>query len=141
MSKGITVVELLLVTSIILTLGVMSISFHSRFIMQNALDNTANQLIGSFRKAQIYSLMGKQNGVWGVKYSSPANEITLYLTGTSAFDENFSVNNNISVSGFTDISFAKATGIPSSTATIIVSGSNNNRTMMINSQGVISKTN
>lgn len=139
MSKGLTIIELLLVVSIILTLGVMSISFHSRFVLQNALSNTENQLLGSFRKAQIYSMMGRRNGTWGVKYSSLNNKITLYLTGNSAFDENFSVNNNISINGFTDISFAKTTGQASQTSTITITGLNTAKTITVNSQGVTTR--
>lgn len=138
-SLGITVIELLLVTSIMLTLGVMSISFYARFLTQNAVDNTATRLINSFRKAQIYSMTGKQNGIWGVKYVS--NKITMYLSGNLAFDENYSVNDNITISGFTDISFAKITGLPSASGTITISGNNSSKTVVINSQGVVSRTN
>lgn len=137
---GITIIELLLVIVIISIIGLMSASFYSRFLTQNAVDNTVNQLIGSFRKAQVYSMMGKQNGVWGVKYTLSPKQVTLYLSGSSAFDENYSVNNNITVDGFSDISFARITGLPSvPSATITITGGSNIKTMDINSQGVVSK--
>jgi len=123
----------------------MSVSFYSRFLTQNSVDNTVTKLVQSFRKAQVYSMTGKQNGVWGVKYVStpPPHKIVLYLTGNTAFDESFSVNDNITISGFTDISFAKATGIriPSipDTITITISGDNSTKTVTINSQGVVSR--
>lgn len=138
MNRGITIIELLIVISLISTIGLMSTSFYSRFLTQNAVDNTDNQLVNSFRKAQIYSMMGKQNGVWGVKYDSATKKITLYLTGNSAFDENYTVNNNITVTVF-DITFAKITGLPSSSPTITISGGNSTKTITINSQGVVSK--
>jgi hypothetical protein len=81
-------------------------------------------------------MMGKQNGVWGVRYAS--STITLYLFGNPAFDENYSVNSNITVTVF-DITFARITGLPSSTANITVSGGNNTKTITINNQGVVSK--
>lgn len=137
-SYGITIIELLLVTSIMLILGLMSVSFYSRFLTQNAVDNTTNQLVQSFRKAQVYSMTGKQNEVWGVKYQ--ANKIILYLTGNSAFDETFSVNSNITIDNFTDISFARITGIPSTSGAITISGNNSSKTVTVNSQGVVSKT-
>ncbi len=144
MSKGITIIELLLVTLIISTLGVMSVSFYSRFLTQNAVDNTTTQLVNSLRKAQVYSLTGKQNGVWGVKYTTSPKQITLYLTGNSAFDESFSVSSNITIDNFTDISFAKVTGIPSGGSfplTIIITGNNSTKTVTVNGQGTVSKTN
>jgi len=138
MTRGITIIELLLVVAIILTLGLMSASFYSRFLTQNAVGNTQNQLVNSFRKAQTYSMMGKQNGVWGVRYAS--NQITLYLTGDSSFDESFDVNNTVTVTTF-DIAFAKITGLPSSTGDIAITGGNNTKIVTINSQGVASKSN
>lgn len=136
---GITIIELLLVIVIISIISLMSASFYSRFLIQNTVDNTENQLVNSFRKAQLYSMVGKQNGTWGVRYSSVTQKITLYLTGNTAFDENYNVNTNISISGFSDILFAKITGLPSSSPTITISGGNNTKTMTINSQGVVSK--
>ena len=141
---GVTLIELLLVITIISIIGLMSTSFYSRFLTQNAVGNTRDQLVGSFRKAQIYSMMGKQNNTWGVKYDSVAKKITLYLTGASAFNENYTVNNNITITGFTDISFARVTGTPSttpSTVTITIYSGNNTKTISINSQGVVNKTN
>ena len=123
----------------------MSVSFYSRFLTQNAVDNADNQLVSSFRKAQTYSMMGKQNSSWSVNYGGTANTITLYL-GTpfsghdTAFDEKYSVNNNITITPF-DISFSKVTGLPSSSPTITISSGNNIKTITINSQGVVSKTN
>ncbi|MEK7534014.1 MAG: prepilin-type N-terminal cleavage/methylation domain-containing protein [Patescibacteria group bacterium] len=145
---GLTIIELLLVIAIISIIGLMSTSFYSRFLTQNTVENTENQLVSSFRKAQVYSMMGKQNGVWGVRYTLSPKKITLYLSGNPAFDEIYNVNNNITISDFTDISFAKITGLPNSSGvpitspvTITITGGNNNKTITINSQGVVSKTN
>jgi len=141
MSKGITVIELLIVILLISTLGVMSISFYGRFLTQNAVDNTTTQLVNSLRKAQIYSMTGKQNNTWGVRYTTTPKEITLYLTGNSAFDESFSVSSNTAISGFTDISFARITGIPSTFGTITISGNNSSKTITVNEQGTVSRNN
>jgi len=142
MSRGVTLIELLLVVVILLTIVVLSAPFYSRFLTQNAVGNTADQLIASFRKAQIYSMMGKQNNTWGVKYTVATQKITLYLSGNPAFDENYSVNNNITVGGFSDISFARVTGLPSGASfplTITITGGNNTKTIQMSSQGVVSR--
>ena len=142
MNRGITIIELLLVVAIISTLGVMSISFYARFLTQNEVGNTVDRLIGSFRKAQVYSMMGKQNGTWGVRYTTSPKKITLYLVGNSAFDESYDVNDNITVSGFTDITFARITGLPSGGSfplTITISGGNSSKIIDLNSQGVASR--
>ena len=137
---GLTIIELLLVMLIMSIIGLLSTSFYSRFLTQNAVENTENQLVASFRKAQVHSMIGKQDGIWGVKYTLSPKQITLYLFGNPAFDENYSVNSNITVTVF-DITFAKITGLPSSIANITISGGNNIKTMTINNQGVVSRTN
>lgn len=146
--KGITIIELILVVTIISTLGIFSASYYSRFLTQNAVNNLVDQLVSSLRKAQIYSMTGKQNGLWGVKYDALGSpkKITFYFTGNTAFDENFNINDNIIVSGFTDISFAKVSGSripapPPDLITITITGLNNTKTITVNSQGVASRTN
>ncbi|TSC65652.1 MAG: Uncharacterized protein CEO21_363 [Microgenomates group bacterium Gr01-1014_80] len=145
--KGITFIELILVLAIMLTLSMMTPTFYSRFLLQNSVADTTDQLVGSLRKAQIYSMAGKQNSAWSVNYSNYT--ITLYrgndfINREQAFDEKFSVNTNVTVSDFIDLNFAKITGIPSTgnpslTPTITISGGNNTKTVAVNSQGVIDR--
>lgn len=142
MRNGFTLIELLVIIALILIIGLMSVSFYSRSITQNAVANSEDQLVGELRKAQIYSMMGRQNGAWGVNYGS--NTITLFQGSTyagrdTAFDETSSVNTNVSISGFTFLTFFRMTGTPSATPTITVSGNNNSKTITINAQGVVSK--
>ena len=143
-NSGITIIELLLVVAIISIIGLMSASFYSRFLTQNAVANTTDQLVSSFRKAQIYSMMGKQNSSWSVNYGGTPNTITFYL-GTpfaghnTAFDEKFSISSNISVTGITDVNFAKRTGLPNTTGTTNIIGNGQTKQITINSQGVASK--
>ena len=141
-SEGFTLIELLLVVSIILVIGTFSVIFFSRFLTQNAVSNTQDQLIGQLRKAQIYAMMGRQNDNWGMNYSS--NTITLYLgnsfaSRTQAFDEKFSVNSNTSITsstGILDWNFTRVTGLASNTpATITISGGGTIKKKTVKSQG------
>lgn len=141
-SSGFTLIELLLVVAIITTVSILSGAFYSRFLLQSSVANTADQLTGSLRKAQIYSMSGKQGSGWGVNYSS--NAITLYKGTTfsgrdASFDEKFSVNSNVTVNGLGEVYFYQMTGTPSSALTVTVSGNNNNQTITVNSQGGISR--
>jgi prepilin-type N-terminal cleavage/methylation domain-containing protein len=140
--KGFTFIELLLVMAIVLTLSVMSTVFFSRFLTQNSVANTVDQVIATLRKAQMYSMQGKQADSWSVNYSS--NILTLYkgtnfVTRDASFDERFTIGSNVTISGFTTISFSRVTGIPTTSPTITISGGNNNKTITINSQGVMSR--
>lgn len=135
--KGFTLIELILVIAIVLTISTLSGVFYSRFLTQNAVSNTVDQLAGSFRKAQVYSMTGKEDGSWGVKYVP--GTITLFKVGATSFDESFSVSSNITISGFTQITFARVTGLPDSTPTITVTGNNDSRTLTVNSAGVVNR--
>lgn len=146
-SRGFTLIELLLTVSIISIIGIMSTGFYARFFLQNAVANTADQITADLRKAQMYSMMGKYNltnTTWGVRYGS--NTITLFLgssyaTRNAAFDEKYTVSPSVTVSGFTEIVFAKTTGLPIGgiTPTIVVSGGSSSRTITVNAQGVASR--
>lgn len=140
---GFTLIELILVVAVISIVAASSTPIYSRFLLQNSVANTADQLIGSLRKAQIYSMMGRQGSSWSVNYSS--NTLTLYKGSSfagrdSSFDETFSINPNVSISGFTDINFARITGLPTpSGVTITTSSGNNQTTVTVNSQGVVTR--
>jgi prepilin-type N-terminal cleavage/methylation domain-containing protein len=141
-NKGFTLIELILVVVLMSIITAMSATFYTRFINQNAVLNTVDQLVGEMHKAQIYAMSGKQNSSWGVNYG--AQTITLYSGNSygarnSAFDETFSVNATVSVSGMTDLNFARATGLPSVSPTATISGANNTKTITINSQGGINR--
>ncbi|MDO8498668.1 MAG: type II secretion system protein [bacterium] len=142
-NSGFTLIELLLVVAIVLTLSVLSASFYARFLVQNAVENTTEQLVGSFRKAQIYSMEGKRGSGWAVNYST--DTITLYkgtdfLDRDTSFDEKFSVNPNVTVAGLSNISFAQVTGLPTpQSASVTISGNGNSKTVTLNSQGVVSR--
>lgn len=135
--EGFTLIELLIVVAIILTLLASSGVFYSRFLTQNSVSAVSDQFAGELRKAQIYAMEGRQNTSWGVSYAS--NTITLFATGNPAFNETFSVNTNITVSGITSVTFARATGIPSATPTITISGSGNTKTVAVNAQGTVTR--
>lgn len=146
--NGFTLIELILVVVIVSLIAAISSPFYSRFLLQNSVENTTSQLLGTLRKAQTYAMAGKQTSAWSVNYSS--NTITLYIGTTFAghdntYDETFSVNPNVTLScplctNGTDISFARINGSPTPTAaTITISSGNNSEIITLNSQGVVTR--
>lgn len=140
---GVSFLELILVVALVSIISTASPVFYSKFILQNALANSADQMVGSLRKAQIYSMMSRKGDSWSVNYSS--NAITLYkgtsfASRDSSFDEKFELNPNVNVSGITDISFSKITGLPSlASLTIVISSGDNSQIITVNNQGVVSR--
>lgn len=145
MSNGYTLLELLLVIAIVAIVGVSSSAYTARFYSQNSVATTTDHLVSALRKAQFYSMMSKQNGgIWGVRYStSPDKRITLFLQGNNSFDEHFQVKESVTISGFSEVTFTHALGLPSSTATtaspITIAGNGQSESLSVNSQGVVSK--
>jgi len=134
-NDGFTLIELLLIIAVILTLGAMSAIFYARFLTQNTVSNVADTLAGELRKAQIYSMSGRAGTSWGVNYSS--DNIKLFATGNPSMDENNAINSNISITGFTTVTFAQITGTPSATFTASISGQNNFKNVGVNAQGAV----
>jgi Tfp pilus assembly major pilin PilA len=135
--SGFTLVELTMVIGIVMVLMGLSSSFYARFLVQNSVDNTVNQIVEDLRKAQVYSMSGKLGTDWGVRYSD--NTVTLYAKGINGQDERSVVNPSISVSGLTDVMFYRMTGTPSSFQVITVTGNNSSKTIDINSLGSVSR--
>ena len=115
MRRGVTMIELILVVGLVTLVVGISGGFYSRFLTQNAVANTTDQLVESLRKAQTYAMAGKENSNWVVAYQGGAIVFyrgNSYATRVSAFDEVTSVNSSLTVSGLTDINFARVTGLP-----------------------------
>lgn len=141
---GFTLIELMLSITLMFIVFGITTGFYSRFFTQNAVQITQNQLVASLRKAQMYAMMGKRNSNWGVNINTTARQITLfaganYASRTPAFDEIYIYNNNLTVSGFTDVVYAHATGIPSSFPTVTITGANQTKIVTVNTQGIVSK--
>ncbi len=144
-TKAFTTVELLIVIALITIIGATSIPFLSRYLTQNNTNDTYNRLLAEFRKAQTYSMSGKQNGPWGVYYGTVGltkkvilYQGTSYATHNAAYDEIYTVSPNVTVSGFSDINFAQVSGKPNTSATITITGTSNTaRSIQINDQGIV----
>ncbi len=140
---GFTFLELIIVIAITFIVGITAVPFYSRFFNQTSVTNTTDQFIAELRKAQLYSIVGKRGGQWGVAYNS--SKIILfqgstYASRNTAFDETFSIDPNISVTGFTELAFNRMTGTPSASQSITITGIGGNaKTISVTTQGVISK--
>lgn len=140
LNKGFTLIELLLVIALIGALAAFSTPFYARFLTQNSVSVVRDQLSSHLHRAQFNAMMGKNNGPWGVTYSSP--KIVLFQGASYAarvvtLDESFLVNPSISISGLSEVIYAKTTGIPATAPTITISGIGTSKTISITSQGTV----
>lgn len=119
MERGITLIELLLVISIIAVIGLVTTPFLSRFVLQTNFDTTVETLVSSLRKAQGYAMDGKNSVVWGVCKSE--NKIRLYAGScvTPTTSENYSIPGSVTVDNLNATAF-NLRGEPSGALSILV---------------------
>ena len=121
----------------------LATSFFSRFFAENAATNLSDQIVMSTRKAQIYSMMSKENSTWGINYSTTTKKFYIFKGAsfagrTIAFDEAFDVPVSVGLAGYKEIIFSKVYGLPSTTTVITITKNNATSTISINTQGVVS---
>lgn len=140
--EGFSLIEVVLTTSLVSIVSLLSLSFYARFFSANSLSNTMDQIVGSLRKAQIYTLMGKENTQWGVTLSSSKVVMfagSSYAARNTSFDETFTVEPSVTVSGLGEVVFNKVSGQPSTTPTVTVAANNSSKNLTVNSLGVVSR--
>lgn len=135
-NTGVSLIELILVIALIAILGASTTPFLSRFVLQNNIETSTDQIIGSIRKAQEYAMDQKNNASWGV--CSSGTNIRLFSGSCSSpsFSEDFDVPQSISITGLSEITFNNR-GEPSSTLIINVSSNIKTVNISLNAAGAI----
>ena len=132
---GFTLIEILLVVTIIGILSGLSLPFYSRLILQNTISDTAENL----RKAQIYTIAGKDGSDWAVNYSNRQIKLIRQSTGT-VFDI-YNVSDSVTISSLSQVVFSRPSGQPDITGTFNVSDGNDTKAVTLNSEGVAGVSN
>ena len=135
--QGFTLIELILVIGLVAVIGATASPFLSNFILRNNYETTTDKLVSSLRKAQQYSIQGKQDSVWGACLS--ANVIRLYRGSCAApiFAEDFDVPSTITITGFTDTTFSRLRGEPSTALAITLTSAIGTKAVTVNAAGMI----
>lgn len=136
MSKGITLIELLLVVAIIALLAATSTPFLSRFVLQTQFDSSFDKVVSSIRKAQQYSISEKISSSWGVCVTGSSVRMFLGSCASPTISEDFTIPQTVSITGLTTTTF-NSRGEPSNTLTISISTEIDSKTISVNSAGGI----
>ncbi|MBP7842669.1 prepilin-type N-terminal cleavage/methylation domain-containing protein [Candidatus Woesebacteria bacterium] len=132
---GFTVIELLVVISIVAIVSATIIPVGSAFLVRNHMSNKTNELVSSLRTAQISSMNGKEDMRWGVQVT--ASQIKLYAENDPAFNQTFAIPASITITQDT-VLFNKLTGNPDATATFtITSNSSDSTVITVNEVGTV----
>ena len=140
-NKGFTLIELLLSLALMALLAVMSVPVYQSFQVRNDLDIAAVTLAQTLRRAELLSQAVDGDSTWGVRIES--GFITLFKGANYGardfnFDEKLIVPTSITQSGAQEFVFAKLSGAPQSTGTVIFTSSiNETRTITVNARGTV----
>ena len=141
MSRGFTLVEVLLSVAIIAMLVGVSLPVYETYARRNDLDVTAQNIVAMFRRAANYARAGNDDSAWSVRVDSTA--VTLYR-GTdfaardATNDETISIPASITTSWTGDLQFSKLNATPSVTGSMILtSTTNDTRTIAVNAKGMV----
>jgi len=134
MKQGISLIEILLVISLVAILGASVTPFISSFILRNGNDAAVDRAIGTIRKAQEYSINRKNGQEWGVCLTN--NNLRLFRGSCNSpqFNEDFAVPNAINISGLNETSFDKY-GQPSATMNVTISSDLETTNITVNAIG------
>lgn len=138
-SRGFSLIEMLLSVAIIGILVAGSAPVFNSFVARNDLDVVGQQVASALRRAQTYARGMDDDSAWSVNVATTAVTLyrgTVFGSRNTAFDEVISLPATISVSGLSDVQFAKFTGLPNTTGSMIfTSNANDTRTITINAKG------
>ena len=137
--KGLTLIEVL-ISILILMILALSIPFGIDFYKRQELENQAQQILQTLRRAQLKSMAVELSSNFGVYFGQ--NSYILfkgdsYSQRDSQYDEVFEIPEILEISGLSEIVFLKFQGIPNSTGTIILSLNGEIRSIEINEAGRI----
>lgn len=146
--KGFTLIELIITVSVVVILSGLATASLRNLTSRNAAQVAERQLRSHLRKAQIYAMSGRRGYGWGVYYAEQTHQATLYCFcgGTDyvshpdmGIDESIYFPKTVTVTGMTDIAFAKTSGLPTpSSSTITITGpTGGSATLTISSEGSI----
>lgn len=140
--NGFTLLEVLLVISVIALLSGLAIPFLSAVQKRTDIDLAVGTTVRLHRRAQQLSQGMQGDSSWGVRVQS--GSITLfkglsYAARDASLDEVFQLSPSIVPTGVQEIVYAKFTGFPQATGTLILTaGSDETRTVSVQSKGTIS---
>lgn len=139
-SAGFTLLEMLLVITIITILMAVSVPLYASLSNRNQLQVSTSLLAQDLYQAQANSRAELNNSAWGVAINGQT--ITLfqgnsYASRSTAQDVNYVVPTAIQMSGNSQIVYSRLYGLPTATANFSLSGAGQTMPMAVNSKGMV----
>ncbi len=148
MHRGFTIIEIVIVLSILIVLILVAIPFFQSFSVSHQLETNTQDILNTLRRAQSAAMGSKENSKFGVYFTTGSPASLTFFRGDSyasrdpEYDEVYTLPQTISLSlnigGGSEIIFGKLKGAPNVTGTVTLTSVNNEtRTLNINQVGRI----
>lgn len=142
MSRGFTLIEVLLSVVIISLIVGLSLPVYRSFQTRTELEINTQNVAEMLRRAQTYARAMNGDSPWGVVVS--ANTATLfkgasYASRDTSADEISDLTANLTTSGLTEVVFSKFSATPNTTGTITLTDTQTNsaKSVSLNAKGVV----
>ena len=142
--KGFTLVEITIVIAIIVIISAISVKVYFNMKEKQAILKDSESIVSIIEKTRNMSLNRKNDSAYGVKFASSSVTVfagSTYISGNniSKYDLESDVKiSTISLSSHgTEVGFAKTTGVPNATGTVVLSTSVYTKTITISGTGII----
>lgn len=144
MRRGFTLLETLLVVTLMAVIGGVSVPVYQSFQVRNDLDIAADAVVQSLHAAQASSWSVEGDSAWGVKILLGGIAVfkgASYAARDAAYDAIIEVPSSVAPSGTTEFVFAKLTGLPGAAGdlTLSASGIGETRVIGVNAKGTVSR--
>lgn len=139
--KGVSLIEVLTVISIIGILAGISVSGYFYYKKSSEFGLSIQQTANMIRLAKTNSVSVVEDSQWGVNIEN--SKVTVFKGGNfsgrdTSFDSVVALRGVASVSGVSQIIFTKFTGLPSTLGSVTLSNGSQNKNIQINEAGIIS---
>lgn len=135
--NGFSLIELLIVVSLIITIGTMTAPFASGFLIRVYQESTVNSIVSSLHRAQSLSLDGKGSTEWGICQTGNIVRVYQGSCASPTIKEDTSIPSTVSVTGLSDITFSRINGEPSATLSITITSGAGTKNITLNEMGVV----
>ncbi len=140
MRQGFTVFELVVVIGLIAAIAGFSVALTTSALRGQEFDRVREIAKSELAAARSDTIAGTQDSTWGVAFSATA--ITRFQGATfasrnAAMDRVSGVGNAITISGATEINFLRPYGVPTASATVLLSDGNRTAFITVTDAGAI----
>jgi prepilin-type N-terminal cleavage/methylation domain-containing protein len=140
MKNGFTIIELILVISIVGVLMAATAPFMSSFILRNSWHMATDRVASEAYKAQNYAMSGKVisgSSVWGVCINGDTFRMFNGSCSVPNFYEDFPFPRGVTITGISSVTFDVLRGLPSVASTILISSNVGSSTVSLGESGMV----